>query len=174
VLKGATPDFGRFFIAKLLQATEERMLIDRDKRRPVFLYVDEAADYIAREENIVELINKARKQRVALTFAVQSESDIHSASVLSALNREAIQVRLSTPGTAQVALDGQEFSLTVPNLDLTKLPTMSKTQWHQVLEEMHERYCVPMIEATVPTARAVVVSEGPVPEEEDIRPVKDW
>jgi hypothetical protein len=51
---------------------------------------------------------------------------------------------------------------------------MSKTQWHQVLEEMHERYCVPMIEATVPTARAVVVSEGPVPEEEDIRPVKDW
>jgi GTPase SAR1 family protein len=86
-----TEAFGRFFIAKLLQATEERMLIERGARLPVYCYIDEATDYIAEEEKIAELIDKARKQRVALILAHQRVNQIRSTNVSDALENVGIK-----------------------------------------------------------------------------------
>jgi hypothetical protein len=55
---------GRFFLALISQATQERASIPADCRRATFLYVDEAQDYF--DESVEQLFNQARKYRVGV------------------------------------------------------------------------------------------------------------
>ena len=55
--------FGRYFISLLLLATQQRR-----SNMPVHVYIDECQDYIANDENVATLLDKARKQRVGFTF----------------------------------------------------------------------------------------------------------
>ena len=61
---------GRFFIALITQAAQERAAIPADKRRSCFLYVDEAQDYF--DESIEQLFNQARKYKLGLIIAHQN------------------------------------------------------------------------------------------------------
>jgi Type IV secretion-system coupling protein DNA-binding domain len=61
---------GRFFIALLVQAVQERAAIPEDKRRSTFVYIDEAQDYF--DEGIENLLNQARKYKVGLVLAHQN------------------------------------------------------------------------------------------------------
>src|SRR5919202_4687289 len=60
---------GRFFIALLVQAIQERAAIPEDRRRSTFIYIDEAQDYF--DEGIENLLNQARKYRAGLILAHQ-------------------------------------------------------------------------------------------------------
>ncbi len=62
--------FGRFFIALLGQAVQERSAIPEGRRRATFVYIDEAQDYF--DEAIENLLNQARKYRVGLVLAHQN------------------------------------------------------------------------------------------------------
>jgi hypothetical protein len=53
---------GRFFIALICQAAQERAAIDERARTDTFVYIDEAADYF--DESMENLLNQARKYRV--------------------------------------------------------------------------------------------------------------
>jgi Type IV secretion-system coupling protein DNA-binding domain len=68
-LKGASPHFGRIFIALTLQAVLERAAIPEEDRRPAFLIVDEAAEYF--DSNIDNLLTGVRKYRLGCVFAHQ-------------------------------------------------------------------------------------------------------
>jgi len=161
LLKGATELLGRFFIAKLLQATEERMLIDKADRLPVYVYIDEATDYIAEEENIAELINKARKQKVAMVFAAQSESDIRSPRVLAALQRTGIRDVLTAKGWAKRTFSyGYSCEVKVPPADFSRLPQMSSKDQVNLRNAMRYWYTTPHFE---PDDEEIV-------EEDEIRP----
>ena len=146
LLKNGTEPFGRYFIARLLQAAEERMFLSRDARLPVYVYIDEAADYISEEENIEELINKARKQNVALIIANQMESQITSPIVRDALSRVAIQCRgeagdVDEPPKWQIALGNREpVQIQVPNVNFANMPKMSKTNFEHMLADMRRRF----------------------------------
>jgi hypothetical protein len=59
--------FGRFFIAMIAQAAQERAATQ--ERLPCFVYIDEAADYF--DENVALILEQARKYRVGLTLAHQ-------------------------------------------------------------------------------------------------------
>jgi hypothetical protein len=61
---------GRFFIALISQAVQERASIAEDRRLPTFVYIDEAQDYF--DESIEHLLNQARKYKVGLTIAHQN------------------------------------------------------------------------------------------------------
>src|SRR5919202_5527672 len=61
---------GRFFIALLVQAIQERAAIPEDRRRSTFIYIDEAQDYF--DEGIENLLNQARKYKVGLVLAHQN------------------------------------------------------------------------------------------------------
>lgn len=61
---------GRFFIALIAQATQERAVIPPEERRATFLYVDEAQDYFDR--SIELLLNQARKYKVGMILAHQN------------------------------------------------------------------------------------------------------
>jgi hypothetical protein len=60
---------GRFFIALTFQAALERAAVPEHKRRPAFLYIDEAADYF--DDRIDSLLSQARKFRLGVVFAHQ-------------------------------------------------------------------------------------------------------
>ena len=64
-----TEIFGRFFIAMIAQAAQERAVIDKDKRMPTYVYVDEASDYF--DHNIGLILSQARKFKVGMLTATQ-------------------------------------------------------------------------------------------------------
>ena len=64
-----TEIFGRFFIALIAQAAQERATLPETKRTPTFVYIDEAADYFDR--NIGLILSQARKFNVGMVLAHQ-------------------------------------------------------------------------------------------------------
>lgn len=64
-----TQIFGRFFIAMIAQAAQERATLPARERLPTFVYVDEAADYFDR--NIGIILSQARKYNVGMVLAHQ-------------------------------------------------------------------------------------------------------
>lgn len=64
-----TEIFGRFFIALIAQAAQERATLPEGKRMPTFVYIDEAADYFDR--NIGLILSQARKFNVGMVLAHQ-------------------------------------------------------------------------------------------------------
>lgn len=67
--ESGTEIFGRFFIAMIAQAAQERAVIPRKDRTPTFVYIDEAADYFDR--NIGIILSQARKYNVGMILAHQ-------------------------------------------------------------------------------------------------------
>ncbi len=67
--ENGTQIFGRFFIALIAQAAQERATLPASKRLPTFVYVDEAADYFDR--NIGLILSQARKYNVGMVLAHQ-------------------------------------------------------------------------------------------------------
>ncbi len=67
--EGGTEIFGRFFIALIAQAAQERATLPVNKRMPTYVYVDEAADYFDR--NIGVILSQARKYGIGMVLAHQ-------------------------------------------------------------------------------------------------------
>jgi hypothetical protein len=61
--------FGRTMIALTLRAAFERVAIPPEQRRPAFLIIDEAADYL--DANVDALLTQVRKYKLGLVFAHQ-------------------------------------------------------------------------------------------------------
>jgi hypothetical protein len=61
---------GRFFIALVCQAAQERAALSVGQRKPTFVYIDEAHDYFV--DRMRELLNQARKYKVGLILAHQN------------------------------------------------------------------------------------------------------
>ena len=61
---------GRFFIALICQAAQERASIAENNRMPTFVYIDEAHDYF--DTSMENLFNQARKYKVGLVLAHQN------------------------------------------------------------------------------------------------------
>jgi len=78
-----TEIFGRFFIALIAQAAQERAII-KDPI-PCTVYVDECQDYIARDANITEILEQARKNLVGIVLCHQHLRGQISATVLDSI-----------------------------------------------------------------------------------------
>lgn len=68
-LKDASPNYGRVFIALILQAVMERAALHPKARHPVFMYIDEAYQYF--DKNVDELLTEVRKYKLGCIFAFQ-------------------------------------------------------------------------------------------------------
>lgn len=80
-----TAVFGRFFIAMLLSAAQERATLQRSNRLPVFCYIDEAHDYISHDTKITRILDQARKMNISMMLAHQRTKQIAVPNVLDAL-----------------------------------------------------------------------------------------
>ena len=68
-LKSNSSILGRYFIALTLQAAVERAAIPEHRRRPAFLYIDEASEYF--DTNIDNLLVQARKYKLGMVVSHQ-------------------------------------------------------------------------------------------------------
>jgi hypothetical protein len=75
---------GRFFIALIAQAAQERAAIPKHNRTPTFVYIDEAHDYF--DENIETLLEQARKYQVGMILAHQHLAQFESRKLRSAVS----------------------------------------------------------------------------------------
>jgi hypothetical protein len=91
-----TAILGRYFIAALLSASQERASLPASQRQAVYAYLDECHDYISREPKIAVLLDQARKMRISLTLAHQRCRQIKDSNVLDALLSTAIKFASTT------------------------------------------------------------------------------
>jgi hypothetical protein len=83
--------FGRFFIAQVLAAAQQRSTRQPDQKPPVYFYIDECQNVIARDEKIPTILDECRSQNIALVMAHQRTKQINSENVLDALSNCAIR-----------------------------------------------------------------------------------
>src|SRR6185437_396821 len=83
--------FGRFFIAQVLAAAQQRSTRPATEKPPVYFYIDECQNVIARDEKIPTILDECRSQNIALIMAHQRTKQIESANVLDALSNCAIR-----------------------------------------------------------------------------------
>jgi hypothetical protein len=66
-----TEIFGRFFLALIAQAAQERATLHPSKRLPCYVYIDECQDYLSTDSNFTVILEQARKQNVGVVVAHQ-------------------------------------------------------------------------------------------------------
>jgi hypothetical protein len=185
--ENGTEVFGRFFIALIANAAQERATLHPSQRLPCFVYIDECHDYISSDANVTAILEQARKQNVGLVLAHQYLSQI-SQGVLESLfantsikfvggvsDRDAHSVARElrcAPAFIQQQPTGSwaayvknftptAISLKIPFGTMEALDRMDHAERLVVQEHMRGRY------AALPAPPAAVVDEGEAPSQPD-------
>lgn len=161
-----TEIFGRFFIALIAQAAQERATLPAHKRMPTIVYIDEAQDYFDR--NIGIILAQARKQNVGMVLSHQflgqlepklqeafaantaikfaggvSAKDARSLAPMLYCQPELIEAQPKASFAAHVR--GQTKSavpLRFPLGYMEKLPKMEKAEQKALRQRMRDLYAV--------------------------------
>src|SRR6202030_2649728 len=72
-------------------AAQQRSTRRADQKAPVYFYIDECQNVIARDEKIPTILDECRSQNIALIMAHQRTKQIVSENVLDALSNCAIR-----------------------------------------------------------------------------------
>ena len=155
--------FGRFFIALLSQAAQERSAVP-GARLPCFVYVDECADYL--DQNVALILAQARKFKVGMTLAHQylgqlpsrmqegfdantsikfvggvSASDARIFARMLRCEPDFIEAQSKGHFAAFVRnITGNAVSLRVPFGHLEDFERMTNAEWQQVQSSIRQRY----------------------------------
>ena len=189
--ESGTEIFGRFFIAMITQAAQERAVLVPQDRLPTFVYVDEANDYFDR--NIGIILSQARKYNVGVVLAHQflgqldgklheaiaANTAIKFAGGVSAKDARALSNDLSTDPSfieKQSKLSFAAFikgetesavSVSVEAGQLEQRPRMNEAEREDMLSRMRERYAVHYTELNHETRSG---ADTPTIEEDDGTP----
>lgn len=175
--ENGTEIFGRFFIAMIAQAAQERAVLQKGKRLPTFVYVDEASDYFDR--NIGIILSQARKNRVGMVLshqylgqldpklheAIAANTAIKFAGGVSAKDARALagdlradaemiesQERLSFAAYVK-GVTKRAVSIHIKAGRMEAEPRMSSEERNQLRDVMRKKYAVHHTEARVATER---------------------
>lgn len=188
--ESGTEIFGRFFIALIAQAAQERAVLPAKDRMPTMVYIDEAADYFDR--NIGIILSQARKYKVGMVLAHQylgqltpslqeafaANTSIKFAGGVSAKDARILaqgmycepQLLESQPKLSFAAhvrgVTPQAVPLQFPYGLMEKLPRMSKPERYEVQQRMRERYATHYSELSS-------VGDEPNPKDDDEAPTVD-
>ncbi len=164
--ENGTEIFGRFFIAMIAQAAQERAVLDIRERLPTFVYVDEANDYFDR--NIGVILSQARKYNIGMVLAhqflgqldtklqeaISANTSIKFAGGVSAKDARALAAELRTdPGfvEGQDKLSFAAFvkgatrhavSISITPGEMESQPRLSSSELRMQREAMRKQYAV--------------------------------
>jgi TraM recognition site of TraD and TraG len=143
--------FGRFFIALILAAAQQRATKKPSQKLPCYVYIDECHNVIARDPKIPTILDECRSQKIALILAHQRTAQL-TAPVLDAVSNCAIRMANSDDEAKYLAdklrtttdfirslprgtfaafvrdLTRTALALNVPFVDMNDLPKMSAQQ----------------------------------------------
>jgi hypothetical protein len=163
-----TEIFGRFFLALIAQAAQERATLHPSKRLPCFVYVDECHDYLENDTNFTMILEQARKQNVGLIVAHQylsqlsqdtldclyANTSIKFAGGVSDKDAYALarNMRCEPPFIVEQPkgsfagyvrnLTDKAVTLKFPLLRLAKRSRMDDAEYTSVLDDIRARYAV--------------------------------
>lgn len=146
---------GRLFIALLDQLSSRRTKLDEKKLKPVFVYMDEAQDYIKEDGRFAKILEKARAQKVCMTVAHhhtgqldrRNEQSLEQAGIVSVVNDPKLPVSVRTRT--------QTFALTPEQLDFDHEPQMARRQYREMRERITDKYGVKFTTPTSPEAEVL-------------------
>lgn len=197
VLKGdACSVLGKFIIALVAQAGQERAIIPTGERLPVFLFVDEVADYLTKSDKTVDtILTTLRKYGIGACFSHQylqqldvrlrdsmfANTSIHFAGGVSANDAAVLSKQLRT--TPEFILDQQKGTfavyirnvtekavpLSIPFGEMEKAPRMSHDAYNTMIAANRKRYgAEPVVQGEGFTMR-----EEPKPDDDPDNPSTD-
>ncbi|WP_167647439.1 type IV secretory system conjugative DNA transfer family protein [Mameliella alba] len=163
-----TEIFGRFFIALIAQAAQERATLPDYDRLPTLVYIDEAQDYF--DQNIGVILSQARKYNVGMVMAHQylgqlsgglqeafeANTSIKLAGGVSARDARALAGQMScdadtiqrqpkgTFATYVRGLTERAVPISFPFFVLEKLPRVTKDEVDAIRQHSRERYAEPL------------------------------
>lgn len=166
--ESGTEIFGRFFIALIAQAAQERATIPDRERTPTLVYIDEAQDYF--DPTVGTILSQARKYRVGMVLAhqflgqlssglqeaVEANTSIKLAGGVSARDARALAGQMNCePGLVQRQQKGsfatyirgytdRAVSMAFPFFVLEKLPRQTKDGLADIRQHSRERYARPL------------------------------
>ena len=180
--------FGRFFIAQVLAAAQQRSVRKPHEKPPVYFYIDECQNVIARDEKVPAILDECRSQNIALIMAHQRTKQIASENVLDALANCAIRFANSDEEARQLAprlrttpellqsigrgqfaayvrdVTKQAAVVTVNRVDFSDHPAINAAQSRLIQERMRRDYGVPLqIEDAGPMASKTTGPEADEP-----------
>lgn len=181
--------FGRFFIAMIAQAAQERAVLARDARMPTFVYVDEASDYFDRTIGII--LSQARKNKIGMLLAHQylgqsepklleaiaANTAIKFAGGVSAKDARALAGDLRTDAASIENQERLSFAAYVKGVtpraasirvaagSMEAQPRMSQADREKLRERMRAAYAVHYTEAKAPRMQAEEVVEDEEPDD---------
>ncbi|MFN3889605.1 MAG: type IV secretory system conjugative DNA transfer family protein [Beijerinckiaceae bacterium] len=193
--ENGTEIFGRFFIAMITQAAQERAVLSTSKRLPTFVYVDEAHDYFDRNTGVI--LSQARKYNVGMILAHQylgqmepklheaiaANTSIKFAGGVSAKDARALAADLRTDPDfieSQSRLSFAAFikgggeramSIAIEPGQMERLARMSEDERQLVLERMRDQYAIHYSQLFA--EREPPAPVGPEPTKVESKPVKD-
>jgi hypothetical protein len=161
-----TEILGRFFIAMIAQAAQERATLPKEKRLPCFVYIDECQDYV--DANVGLILEQARKFNVGLILAHQyvgqldnklqesfsANTSIKFAGGVSDKDARALSHMLrTTPEFIESQRKGsfaafirnvtdRGLSLQFPFGYLEQFPRATEAEFAKLRDRMRERYAV--------------------------------
>jgi hypothetical protein len=165
--------FGRFMIALICHATQERAAMPEEQRMPTFVYIDEAHDYFEEDAGIEQLLNTGRKYKVGVIIAAQNlgqftrglaatvmaSTSIKFAGGVSDADASVLAREMNTEpeNLKRLQKDSKKTLfgmfirnqmpemqvLTVPLGDLEGHPKMSAEEREQLLSDNRLKYCAP-------------------------------
>jgi len=164
--ENGTEIFGRFFIAMIAQAAQERAVLSSKDRLPTLVYVDEANDYFDR--NIGIILSQARKYNIGMVLAhqylgqldtrlqeaISANTAIKFAGGVSAKDARSVASEMRTEATMieqQKKLSFAAFikgttnsavSIGVDYGEMERLGRLTSEEKQSLLDDMRERYAV--------------------------------
>jgi hypothetical protein len=194
-LKENSSTFGRLFISLVLQAVLERAAIASAKRKPTFIYVDEAGSFFS--SNIDDLLTEARKYKAGLILAHQylnqcagslqsslaANTGIKFASGLSASDARAMAPDMRT--TPDFILDQPRLqfaahirnvtphAVSIPIAFAPALPSLTGQAYEELLDRNRRRVSVhaggvPLASGSATATEPSNVGHRPLQPDEDI------
>ena len=186
--------FGRFFIALVLSAAQQRSGRRPEDKLPCYFYIDECQNVVKQDEKVPTILDECRSQKIALILAHQRTAQIISKNVLSALSNCGIRMANSDEEAKQLAPDLRttpEFlqslpvgkfaayvrdytqhalALQIPYHDMSKLPRMSAGEQAALRTKMRGQYSNPK---TVTPREAPKAAVDTTPKRTASTPVSD-
>jgi hypothetical protein len=158
--------FGRFFIALIVRAAQQRAGRPAESKKTCYVYIDECQTVIAKDTRVPTLLDECRSQKIALILAHQRSAQLTS-PILDAAANCAIRMansddeakfladKIRIPAETLRALPRgcfgtfiRDFSppgfvLNVPRYDINKLPRMTDAEFDSILDRMRSEFsCV--------------------------------
>jgi hypothetical protein len=196
--------FGRFFVALIARAAQQRAGKPAASKKPCYVYIDECQSVISKDTRIPTLLDECRSQKIALILAHQRTAQL-TAPVLDAVANCAIRMansddeakylsdklRMSadalrslpqgTFGTFVRDLTPHGIQLHVSKTDLDALPKMTDEELTAIRERMRTAFSSPppaskMEEPTAPSISPAAAAPPVQPAEDSDagEPAADW